>query len=76
MVVNTEAKFIYISVKGQKRKIMMSVQKGEASFLAVDLVQPGGLLFLTLPISVIKRTSDFSSNKVKMKHKFLLSRVG
>jgi len=53
----------------------MSVQKGEASFLAVDLVQPAVYYFYNV-ISVIKRTSDFYSNKVKMKQKFLLSREG
>ncbi len=58
MVVNTEAKFIYISVEGQKRKIMMSVQKGEASFLAVDLVQPAVYFFYNA-LSVIKGHLQF-----------------
>ncbi len=76
MPVNTEAKFFfYISVEGQKRKIMMLVTTKRKLHSWLWTWCNRRSTFFEHHISY-KRTSDFSSNKVMMKHKFLLSRVG
>ncbi len=76
MAVNTEAKFfLHISRRTKKENYDVSNEK-EASFWAVDLVQPAVYFFE--PYIGYKRISitDSSSNKVMMKQKFLLIRVG